>query len=252
MTDELNKLLKEYHYGIVTYSDVIISDNIVREVKNLDGIITILLVTLLIKEEKIHLDDMINKYIKGFSDELKLIHLLTHSSGLTNNKNIFSIGSSTEYNNYNIELLDKIIEKVTGTNKGYCAEKLLFKPLNMINTKYYNNKLYTTIGDITNIIYMILHNGYYDSKTIFETKYVDTWFTPLFINDKNIRRTIGFVYSKSLFSDISIVGNDSIIDEHLIFFVDRTNDYGWIILENDSQKLISDIYNILKKYDKVI
>ena len=252
MVDELNKLLNEYPYGIVTYNDIIISDDLVREVNNIDSIITILLITSLIKDEKIHLDDMVNKYLKGFSAELKLIHLLTHSSGITDSETIFSVGTNAEYNNYNIELLDKIIEKVSGNSKAYCAEKLLFKPLNMVNTEYKNNKLYTTIHDITNIIYMILHNGYYNCKTIFETKYVDTWFTPLFINDNDIRRTIGFIYSQSLFKDISVVGNDSLVDDNLIFFIDRTNDYGWIILGDKSQQLISDIYNILRKYDKVI
>ena len=252
MVDELNKLLKEYSYGIITYNDIVISDNLVREVSELDSIVTILLITIFIKDGKIHLDDMVNNYLNEFSDEIKIIHLLTHSSGITDKETIFFAGTNAEYNDYNIELLDKIIENVSGFSKACCAEKLLFKPLNMVNTKYQDNKLYTTVEDITNIIYMILHNGYYDCKTFFETKYIDIWFTPLFISDKNVRRTIGFVYGQSLFKNNLLVGDDAIIDEHLIIFIDRTNDYGWIILGDKSTQLINDIYNILKKYDKVI
>lgn len=251
MLEELKKLCNDYSYGIVTYDETIISDKTLYEVSCLDTIITTLLIIILIQDQKIKLDDSINIYLTGYSSDIRIINLLTHSSGLTKGKKIFEVGTNVSFDMYNIELLNLIIEKIYQRSREECATEYIFKPLNMVNTKYEGNTLYSNVTDLTNIIYMILHNGYFDSKNLIDQCYIDMLFTPLFVSEQNTRRTIGFIYGKSLISLKELVGEETIIDENFIFFIDRTNDFGYIIIGDKVDSLNFELYRILKKYDKI-
>ncbi len=251
MLEELKSIFNNDSYGIVTYDATIISDETIHDVSNLDEIITIFLITLLISEGKLKLDEPINTYLNDYASDIKVINLLTHSSGLSKDKKRFCAGTNVSFDSYNLELLNLLIEKLYKCSKEECARKLIFKPLNMVNTKYYKHKLYSSIADLTNIIYMILHNGYFDGKHIIDSHYIDMWFTPLFISEENIRRTVGFTYVKSIVSLTELVGDETIMNENLMLLIDRTNDFGYIILSDVSKQLVCDIYRILKKYDKI-
>lgn len=251
MLEELNKLLRNSTYGIVTYDEVIISNEAIYEVSDLDTIITILLIVLLIQKNQIKLDEPINTYLNDYPSDVKIIHLLTHSSGLNKNKKLFDAGTNVFFDFYNIELLDLLIRKLYCRPKEECATEFIFNPLNMVNTKYNGKKLYSSVSDLTNIIHMILHNGYFDGKNIIDSHYIDMLFTPLFISEENIRRTIGFIYGKSIVPLNKLVGDETITNESFMFLIDRTNDFGYIILSDNPKQLVSDIYRILKKYDKI-
>lgn len=343
MKDELDTYLKTLvekkvfpgcHYGIVTNQEEIFGNvgykSLIpkKEENELDNLydiasITKLLVTntiisFLIRDGKIKLEDSVKSYLKEFPyEDVKILHLLTHSSGIkttfdkyhisskdsfiTKLERIFKPGENVQYVDVNFIILGFIIEKVSDKTLDVLAKEWIFEPLEMNDTTFNpNNKsrcvpmeltkdrgliwgtvhdekaaflrgvaghagVFSNILDMSHFLSMILQDGFYHGKEFLEKKYIDLWFSPLFIGEDGVRRTIGWIYGKSAPSCKTVCGDDTIYHtgfpgHHIL--IDRTNDIAFIFLSNsihpfrenralkESRKAITEeIYKLLKKYD---
>jgi len=239
MIEEINKYLngmniKDYSYSIITRSNIYNFKNDIIIYKDIYNIVIInTLISILISEDKIKLDGYIYDYINTEYRDVKVFHLLTHSSGLDDNGiKEFNAGEDVLYSIYNYKLLKDIIENIVSDDVDNYIRNYID-----ININY-------SIRDYSNYIKMILHDGYYNGKKILDLTYIDMWFTPLFITNDNIRKTIGYnYYSENIIYSI----NDKVYT-----YIDRTDDIG-IILYNikNNENVMKEIYRILKKYDEI-
>jgi len=146
---------------------------------------TAVAIALLVKDNKLSLDDDINKYLPELPDFGKTItirHLIHHTSGLReqytllkicgvevvdwiSNEHIlklvkqqrdlnFNPGDEIVYCNTGYTLLAEIVEKLTGQTFNEFTQKLIFKPPGMVHSHFYddlqmivNNKAYPYIMD---------------------------------------------------------------------------------------------------------
>ena len=117
-------------------------------------LVTNVLITKLLEEGKIKLDDKVNKYLPKFKyDNITIYHLLTHSSGLIadvkwdevhnkeelikffyNKKLYYETGTDVIYSDLNFMFLGFIVEKLYGKPLDILAYEKIFKPLHMNNT----------------------------------------------------------------------------------------------------------------------
>ncbi len=214
------------------------------------------MISIMISEEKIFLHDKLNKYINGYNDDILIIHLLTHSSGINNN---FKPGDNVIIDNINGIILKDIIEKLYKADINFVAHKYIFSKLDMNDTTILDNDIKTKINDLIKFTKFIMNNGYYNGKYILDVKYIDIWFRPLFIGDNNIRTTIGWVSAKSDYAckDLDCSINAIIYNHSNYILIDRENDLAIIMLFNKKQddKTKCDInkyiYKLLKEYNKI-
>lgn len=234
--------------------------NDVINVGNITNILVInVLISILMDEGEINLNDRVKDYIPEFKyDDILIFHLLTHSSGLINNMNNKKYNTATDviFDDINYKILVMIIEKLYTTNLELLARSLVFERLCMNDTKLVRNKVYTTINDISHFAKMILDNGYYNSKQFIDIKYIDTWFTPLFLSDNNIRMTLGWILGNSseICNKVDCGLNTIVFDNGNYILVDRDNDLAIIFLFKDLKQknnINKYIYRILKEYKKI-
>jgi CubicO group peptidase (beta-lactamase class C family) len=123
---------------------------------------TAMSILLLEKNKKLSLEDPLRKYFSSFPEygkNIKIKHLLTHSSGLidyedlmpatqqtqlhdtnclqlmySTNKLYFPAGTDYRYSNTGYAILALIVEKVSGKDFNTFVKENIFKPLNMKNT----------------------------------------------------------------------------------------------------------------------
>jgi len=118
-------------------------------------------ILLLAKEKKLHLDDRISSYLPdlpAYTDEIRIYHLLTHTSGLidyydvygeqprgftndsivnfvrTSDSLLFEPGVDYGYSNTGYVLLAEIIEKVSGMSYAQFLQDRFLEPLHMNET----------------------------------------------------------------------------------------------------------------------
>lgn len=236
--------------------------NSIINIGNFTNVLIInVLVSILINENEIKLNDRVVDYIPEFKyDDVLIIHLLTHSSGLVNridNKK-FEAGTNVRINDINYKILKIIIEKLYTTDMELLARSLIFEPLAMNDTKLVKSQVYTTINDISHFAQMILNNGYYNGKLFIDIKYIDTWFTPLYMGDNGIRTTVGWLFApssdlcKNIDFSLSTIcyGNKSYI------LIDRDNELAIVLLFNNLSidkrcNINKYIYKLLKEYGKI-
>lgn len=102
---------------------------------------TALCVMQLVEQEKIDLDERIDKYLQNTTDGEKITvrQLLNHTSGLGEHQNLENYRIIGEqgihcYANVNYSLLGKIIESVSGESYENYVTEHIFKPLKMKNS----------------------------------------------------------------------------------------------------------------------
>jgi len=123
-------------------------------------IVIVPIFTKLLQENKISLQDKVNKYLENFKyDNITLFHLVTHTSGLIAdvdwnvvstkdelidffyNKSLsYETGTDIVYSDINFMFLGFIIEKIYGESLDLIAKREVFEPLNMKNTYYLPKK----------------------------------------------------------------------------------------------------------------
>lgn len=119
-------------------------------------VVTNTLITKLLQENKINLNDKVKKYLPDFKHEdITIFHLLTHSSGLPadidwkecNNRQelikslydknlIYKTGEDVIYSDLGFIFLGFIIEKIYNKSLDVIASEEIFKPLNMNDTSF--------------------------------------------------------------------------------------------------------------------
>ena len=132
---------------------------------------TALAIMKLAEEGKLQIDDPVSKYLPRFQlvgydniDEIKIHHLLSHTTGLASVKRLEELKGFEEhlrylnetertilgkpgeyicYNNDTFLLLGAIIEQVTGENYQDYIHNLLIEPLKMTRTTYSLHELHT-------------------------------------------------------------------------------------------------------------
>lgn len=87
------------------------------------------------------INDPVGKYFTGtsYGDKIKIRHLLTHTSGITESLDSpleFIPGERLSYSNSGYNLLGRIIEKISGDSYDEYLKKNIFQPLKMINTGF--------------------------------------------------------------------------------------------------------------------
>ena len=114
-------------------------------------LITSLLILILIENGEIREDSPVKKFLGGFPDDIKIIHLITHTSGIRawyplylNDENHVNVieglktvakpGKKVIYSCLGYILLAEIVKKITGRNFADVAEKEIIKSLRLENT----------------------------------------------------------------------------------------------------------------------
>lgn len=283
-------------------------------------LVTNILISFLMRDGKIKLEDSVKHYLEKFPyDDVKILHLLTHSSGIVSTmdkyhltskeefidklERIFNPGEEVKYVDINFILLGFIIEKITREPFDVVSTKWIFEPLNMKDTMFnpkeqsrcvpleltekrglvcgtvHDEKaaflngvaghagVFSTVHDMSHFLQMVLMDGYYEGKEFLEKKYIDLWFSPLFIGSDDVRRTIGWIYGKSVRACKEFCGEDTIYHtgfpgHHIL--IDRSNDIAIIFFSNSihpsrennllresRNEINKEIYRLLTKYDKI-
>lgn len=152
------KTLYEAHFGNVT-------ENTLFRLASMTKPVTAVAVLILADRKKLSLKDPVIKYLPGFPLELQIIHLLSHTSGLSQSyyaehitdeyradanllvDYIASVpfdhdpGTHAEYNAVAaFALLTAIVEKVANMDFATFAEKEIFEPLGMTDTTFLPTK----------------------------------------------------------------------------------------------------------------
>ena len=266
MQERLEKYLKRKnnncsYYILCNYDEYVDNKDTIYSISNI--FVINFLISLLLQDKKIKLDDKVCNYISNFKyDNVLILHLLTHSSGINNIELEYTPGGDSKYNSKNYILLKEIIENIYKDKLDILSNKYIFEPLDMKNSKYNikDNTVSTTIEDISHYIKLILSDGYYNRKYILDKKYIDLCFTPLFIYDNDIRRTIGFSYGKSTILCNKYCSDDTIInteDNNYNLVIDRNNELGFVILFNNNiidkerTNINNYIYKLLMEYNKI-
>ena len=114
-------------------------------------LITSLLTLILIENGDIREDSPVRKFLEGFSDDIKITHLITHTSGIRawyplylSEKNHVNVikglkpeakpGKKVIYSCLGYILLAEIVKKVTGRDFADAADEMIIKKLGLKNT----------------------------------------------------------------------------------------------------------------------
>jgi len=148
-----------------------LSTESVFEVASVSKQFTATAILLLVAEGKLSLEDDVHTYVPRLPDygkPIKIKHLLTHTSGLRDWRNVtylteyvnytreynqgdalniicrqeklnFESGYKYSYSNSNYDLLAAVVEKVTGETFASFATKRLLEPVGMTNTQWRND-----------------------------------------------------------------------------------------------------------------
>jgi CubicO group peptidase (beta-lactamase class C family) len=165
------KVIYKRGYGMADLEHAIpITPESVFELGSFSKQFTAFCALLMANRGLISLDDDVHKYIpelRDFGHEIKIIHLITHTSGLRDiwtlfylagldlenyyptgmvfdminrqRKLNFNPGDEFLYSNTGYFLLTQIIERVSGKSLRRFAEENIFKPLGMIHTHFHDN-----------------------------------------------------------------------------------------------------------------
>ncbi len=158
-----NVRVKSRGYGYLTYeSDIPVTDETLFDLASLTKVIgTTTAIMKLYEEGKIHLDDPIQKYLPEFQgkgkEQITLKHLLTHTGGLRPFLPFYRYGITTPegvlqfiytdslfyrpgekmvYSDFDMILLGKIVERITGKDLNTYLKETFFRPLDMRHTGF--------------------------------------------------------------------------------------------------------------------
>jgi CubicO group peptidase (beta-lactamase class C family) len=167
------------------------------------------------------IDDPVGKYFIGtsYGNKIKIRHLLTHTSGITESLDSpleFTPGERLSYSNSGYNLLGRTIEKISGDSYDEYLRKNIFQPLKMVNTgfEYPNINLenratgyevgekgkYNDLGDTdvsgayaAGALYSTAEDMYLWDQALYTEKIVKTEtiqqvFSPVKLNDGNVAK----------------------------------------------------------------
>jgi CubicO group peptidase (beta-lactamase class C family) len=213
---------------------------------------TAMAITILQEYGELNVVDNVSKFIPSYQygDQIKLHHLLTHSSGIPNITQLpaikdimkqptttektsrlimdlepgFAPGFEFQYSNSGYILLAYIIEKITGLSYGEFLRNQIFSPLGMNNSGCDNQK-----EIITNRA-----QGYEYDNGIVNAEYIDMSFPMgggnLYSTTEDLFKWDQALYTEKLVTRESL---ETIFTSHGFGY-----GYGWFINENQNRKTI--------------
>ncbi len=123
----------------------------VFEVASISKVIAAYAALGLVERGVLSLDEPVHHYLSqpwlppsAYAEQITLRHLLTHTSGLTNNVNpvnksiVSQPGERYEYSGVGFIYLQEVLEQVTGKSLEQIAQELVFEPLEMDSSSYVN------------------------------------------------------------------------------------------------------------------
>lgn len=126
-----------------------VSGDTVFDVASISKVIAAYAALRLVEQGVLDLDKPVHLYLSQpwlppstYADQITLRHLLTHTSGLTNQVNppnktiIFPPGERYEYSGVGFLYLQVVMEQVTGKPLEQLAQELVFEPLEMRSSSY--------------------------------------------------------------------------------------------------------------------
>lgn len=167
---EKGKTIYQKSFGFSDFNKQIpLNDSSIFELASIGKQFTAMCILMLEKQGLLNLNDSLKKFFPELPYyNIKIHHLLTHTSGLPNSYKLFDNkwdhkkiafnddvirllskekpaihfrpGEKWEYSNTGYDLLASIIEKVSGLSFKDCMAKNIFIPLQMANTRIYNTR----------------------------------------------------------------------------------------------------------------
>ncbi|MFC2083596.1 serine hydrolase [Bacteroidota bacterium] len=137
-----------------------VTSNTLFEVASCSKVVTAYMALRLVDEDKISIDQSLHSYLtedwmppSTYRDSIKLRHVTSHSSGLskTTEEIMFEPGTAYYYSANGFNLLEEVMEEVSGESFEELAQKLVFKPIGMKNSSFIkldNLTSYTANGHI--------------------------------------------------------------------------------------------------------
>lgn len=122
-----------------------VDTNSLFEIASVSKVVTAYIALRLVDEGKLSLSKPLHSYLpeewmpySAYRDSIKLNHVLSHSSGLrkTGREIMFEPGTSYLYSANGLNLLQDVIEEVTGESLEELAQRLVFQPLGMKNSSF--------------------------------------------------------------------------------------------------------------------
>ena len=127
----------------------------VFEAASISKVIAAYAALVLVERGVLSLDEPVHHYLSQpwlppstYAEQITLRHLLTHTSGLTNQVNpvdksiVFPPGERYEYSGVGFMYLQEVMEQVTGKSLEQIAQELVFEPLEMDSSSYVNSYEY--------------------------------------------------------------------------------------------------------------
>lgn len=122
-----------------------VDSNSLFEIASVSKVVTAYIALCLVDEGKLSLNKPLHSYLpeewmpySACRDSIKLGHVLSHSSGLrkTAREIMFEPGTAYLYSANGLNLLQDVIEEVTGESLEELAQRLVFQPLGMKNSSF--------------------------------------------------------------------------------------------------------------------
>ena len=214
-----NNIIKPFSVGNKSVIPNIEKNNIntIYDIASLTKVVvTNTIITKLVQEDKINLNDKVIKYLPKFKyDNITIMHLLTHTSGLVSDVNWNNIKTKEDLINY---LYDKKLCCETGKSIIYSDIGFIF--LGFIIEKIYNKSLDVVAKEE---VFRPLHmnNTCFNPKDIncASTEMVDNKILKGIVHDEKARIMNGVCGSAGVFSNIldltkfvEMILNDGIVD----------------------------------------
>lgn len=157
------KIIYKKSFGKFTYDDTsrAVTEEAIFDLASVSKVVgTTCAAMLLYDEGKLDLEEKVTHYFPEFAvndkDEIKIINLLLHNSGLIayrnfallyssgmeviksiiNEKLEYAVGTKTVYSDLNMIILQQIIEKISGQSLDLFLTERIFSPLGMSRTLY--------------------------------------------------------------------------------------------------------------------
>lgn len=279
------------------------NNNTLYDLASLTKIFTVTIISILQEQNKLNYNDYVHNYIKEFKHKnITIYNLLTHSSGIINkidnklNKeqylnelyNVdlsYETGKKAYYSDLNYILLGLIIEKITNNTLDIVMNELIFKPLEMTDTRFnpestnvaateftsdrglvkgfvHDEKAYLLGGvaghagvfsntkDLCKFATMIFNDGIYNNKKILSKKSIDLWFKEMFFDDVTLqKRSFSWIVGNNYMTkkcSKNTISHTGFTGTSIL--IDKDNDFSIIILSNRIHPSRSNRrYNIYRK-----
>ena len=218
-------------------------------------------------------------HTSGLPEGLKGSHTMNKDeifNAIMNIEKKYEKNSGIHYSDVGYATLGYLVEKVSGMSLDKFAKKYIFEPLEMVDTCYNPNfvkrcapteerengkidrgyvhdemahnmegvaghaGLFSTVKDISHFMEMILNDGIYKGKRVFDKKTIDLMYTPqveekIGVGIETDKRGLGWIVKGKNSSCGDYASSETILHTGFTgtnIFIDRVNKVGFVMLSN--------------------